>query len=386
MLKDAHFQTSQKIISFFQFALLIFSAPLALLTSDNISATLLGVIFSLIGLIELVVIAYLSSLRAEALLYARQINRIRSIVYTSGIVGRKKEEIHNNKILLSQDRKPEYFDTNQFLYIVIVLGMFSAFYVSFGVYKFLPHFLSCKNVLYLLISCACAVIMGAFSLLIYLTVCNKNENGSIYFKRRIGVDIDGVLNKHEETFVEICNQLNKTSLKVTDITSLPVHYTEKISLAQEQNVFKTKEYWERQIPEDNVEHYLIQEIKNKYGYKPYIFTLRDWNVCQNISGEKVSYNIKRETKKWLKKIGIKYKKIRFEKGNVDRPVSLFHLKYWTRFHFFVEDNTVNAEKLSHICEYVFLLNHNYNQDDSLPYNVIRVSNWKEIYEWIKKLC
>ena len=88
MLKDAHFQTSQKIISFFQFALLIFSAPIALLTSDQISRAVLGTVFIVIGIIEVLVIAYLSSLRTEALLYARQINRIRNVIYSDGVLGK----------------------------------------------------------------------------------------------------------------------------------------------------------------------------------------------------------------------------------------------------------------------------------------------------------
>ena len=51
----------------------------------------------------------------------------------------------------------------------------------------------------------------------------------------------------------------------------------------------------------------------------------------------------------------------------------------------MEDNYDNAEKLSHICEYVFLVDHLYNQTKEMPYNIIRVSNWKEIHSWIKKL-
>lgn len=91
MLKDAHFQTSQKIISFFQFALLIFSAPIALLTSNQITRLVLGCVFVVIGLIEVLIIAYLTSLRVEALLYARQINRIRSVLYSNGVIGSKKK-------------------------------------------------------------------------------------------------------------------------------------------------------------------------------------------------------------------------------------------------------------------------------------------------------
>lgn len=34
----------------------------------------------------------------------------------------------------------------------------------------------------------------------------------------------------------------------------------------------------------------------------------------------------------------------------------------------------------------FLVDHPYNQtENALPYNVIRVSNWQEISEWIKNM-
>ncbi len=396
MLKDAHFQTSQKIINFFQYALLIFTAPLALLTSDGISNALIGFIFCFIGIIELIVIAYLSSLRIEALQYARQINRIRSVVYSEKTIGDNVEEIHNRKILFSQDKKPDYQERSQFKYIVYVLGGFSMFYSSLGMYKLLSYssFIKKNNlrdaVIYAVIY---AGVMMFLVMLVYWLVCVRSENGTEYYARIIGVDIDGVLNKHEETFVDICNQINGTHLNKLDITTLPVHDGGKITLQEEQNVFKTKEYWEKQIPTEGAVHYLVEEIRNKYGYKPYIFTWRDWSVEKNISGEKVSYNMKKETKRWLKRFGIKYKKIRFEKGNIDRPVSGVRLKYWTRFYFakkykiqyFVEDNIYNAIKLSHICEYVFLLDHLYNRTDNIPYNVIPVASWKEILDWIKKL-
>lgn len=391
MLKDAHFQTSQKIISFFQYALLIFSAPLALLTSNSISKTLLGTVFILIGIIEVFVISYLSSLRAEALLYARQINRIRNVLYSEHILGENVEDIHNRKILLSQDQKPDYNDRGQFFYIVIVLGCFSAFYSSFGAYKLLQSFFpsSC----YRLLSVAVALCMFLISLFSYYRVCLHKENGEDYYSRIIGVDIDGVLNKHEITFAKICNIINETTLSPSEITTLPVHNSGIISLKQEQAVFRTKEYWDEQVLAEGAHYYLIEEIMNEYGYKPYIFTWRDWSVKNDINGKNVSYNLKRETKAWLESNQIKYKKIRFEKGNVDRPVSGFHHKYWTRFffskryriRFFVEDNVFNARKLSKICEYVFLINHQYNQEENLPYNIIRVDNWKEILDWVKKL-
>jgi uncharacterized HAD superfamily protein len=102
-----------------------------------------------------------------------------------------------------------------------------------------------------------------------------------------------------------------------------------------------------------------------------------------------------QTEKWLKDKRIEFDKIFFEKGNYDKPVKDFESKYQTRFFlaakynikYFVEDNIHNAEMLSHCCKYVFLFNHEYNKNEpiELPYNVIRVSSWREVFDRIKEL-
>lgn len=399
MLENAHFQTSQKIISFFQYALLIFSAPIALLVAEKMSQRVLGLTFVVIGFIEVLVIAYLSSLRSEALLYARQINRIRNVLYTKGILGETIEEINKQKILFSQDKKPNYNDMSQFFYIVLVLGFLSAFYTSFGVYKLIRIFTNFSCIQGILsISLGCGILMLIISFLIYRCICIYNENGTNYYKRIIGVDIDGVLNKHEETFVKIFNEQNSNGedsiqISADQIITLPVHESGIIDREREQRVFKTVDYWEKQVLTDDAKQYLIEEIRNKLGFKPYIFTWRHWKVKETLTGKNTCFCMKRHTKKWLRKNKIKFKKIFFEKGNVDRPISLWSAKYKTRYYYaqkyriryFVEDNYDNAEKLSHICEYVFLVDHAYNQTKDMPYNIIRVSDWKEIHSWIKKL-
>lgn len=210
-----------------------------------------------------------------------------------------------------------------------------------------------------------------------------------------------LLNKHEEQFANIYNKLicskhGKQELEASDIKTFPVSKSGIISREDEQEVFKRCEYWDTMPENTDCNTYLTQEIRNKLGYKVHIFTLRDWNVCYKVSGEKVEkYSIKKQTKKWLKDKGILYDKIYFEKGNINRPVKAFDTKYKTRFFFssqqnikyFVEDNIHNAEKLSHICKYVFLFNHGYNENESieLPYNVIRVSSWSEVYDRINEL-
>ena len=393
MLKDAHFQTSQKIISFFQYALLIFSAPLALLTSDQISRAVLGTVFVAIGVIEILVVAYLTSLRSEALMYARQINRIRSVLYSNKLLGEDLKDINNKKIMLSQDKKPDYKDKGQFIFIVLVLGAFAAFYCSFGTYKLLTNYYGFDNIKRIvLVSLASGMALFLISYFVYCYICISNENGTAYYKNIIGVDIDGVLNRHEETFVSILKQVTNKGICVSDIKSLPVHMSTNVTHQDEHKVFETKEYWEQQELLDDAKECLIQEIKNKLGFKVFVFTWRDWKVKRDINDKKVRFNIQKHTKTWLKNKGISFNKIKFEKGNYDRPISAFGAKYKTRYYYakkfkiryFVEDNLRNAEKLSHICDYVFLIDHPYNKSDSLPYNVIRVAKWEEIVEWIKQ--
>ncbi len=405
MLKDAHFQTSQKITTFFQYALLIFSAPLALLTSEHINESLLGFVFLFISVVGYFVMVYLNQLRAESLLYARSINQIRKNIYNELHKKDKKiTEINQFIVLLTQDKKPKYFDVSQFIFVVVVLGLFSSFYFGFGIYTIihLPG-IYCEWVINnaLLITLLVTICWFALHMITYKMMSNYNENGSAYFKRIIGVDIDGVLNKHEEQFANIYNALfcdkdGRSKLSATSITTLPVSKSGIINREDEQEVFTRCEYWDTMPESNNCDIYLTQEIKNKLGYKVYIFTWRDWDVRYKVSGEEVDkYSIKKQTRKWLKDKGILYDKIYFEKGNIDRPVSAFDTKYKTRFFYsakhnikyFVEDNIHNAEKLSHICKYVFLFNHEYNKNESieLPYNVIRVSSWSEVLDRIKEL-
>lgn len=405
ILKDAHFQTSQKITTFFQYALIIFSAPLALLTSEYISSILLGTIFVLIGLAGYFVMIYLNQLRAESLLYARSINQIRKNFYTEfqnehGDINKTKQFL----VLFTQDKKPNYHDISQFLFVVIVLGLFNSFYFGLGIYILIPlPGIYCEWAVNnaLLITLLVAICWFAWHLISFKLMSNYNENGSAYFKRIIGVDIDGVLNKHVEQFVNIynklyCNQDGKAELKASSITTLPVSKSGIISREDEQEVFKRCEYWDTMPENDECDIYLTEEIKNKLGYKVYIFTWRDWKELKNINGERIDdYSMEMQTEKWLKDKRIEFDKIFFEKGNYDKPVKDFESKYQTRFFlaakynikYFVEDNIHNAEMLSHCCKYVFLFNHEYNKNEpiELPYNVIRVSSWREVFDRIKEL-
>lgn len=82
MLSQAHFQASKRMTSFFQYALLILSAPMIILKVEIKNDLLIGGIFFSIGVVGTLIMLYLLQLRAETILYARSLNRIRNEVYT----------------------------------------------------------------------------------------------------------------------------------------------------------------------------------------------------------------------------------------------------------------------------------------------------------------
>jgi uncharacterized HAD superfamily protein len=109
------------------------------------------------------------------------------------------------------------------------------------------------------------------------------------------------------------------------------------------------------------------------------------------------------TKEWLKKNGIKYDKLIIEEGNdfsSDPRIvfrNRFDLARKKKIRFFVEDDLEKALKLSFICDVVFLISHPYNLPGAdlseeqnkmrkeLPSNIIRVKNWDEIYQCVRRL-
>ena len=393
VLKDAHFQTSQSITTFFQYVILIFSAPLVLLSNDKIETAVLSFVFVVISLVGFFILLYLSQLRCEALLYARNINKLRNSLYTYSLTGCNQEKIHSIKVMLSQEKKPKYSNWAQFGFIVWALGLLNSFYMGYGMYNLiqLPGFY-CKVVIdnVVIVSNIIALIFLALHFVAHKVISIRNENGSDYFNRIIGVDIDGVLNDHEAQFVAINNEVNELKISQSDITTLPVHKSKIIPVENERRVFAQQKYWDKMPVRSDVAINLIEEIKNKLGYKVYLFTWRDWSLPNS------KENIKYITKKWLKNHHIKHDKLKFEKGNYDRSVTAFSNKYRARYYYsskyniryFVEDSLENAVRLSQICEYVFLINHGYNHVDKefkMPYNIIRVNDWDEILSWIKKL-
>jgi len=299
---------------------------------------------------------------------------------------------------------------------------------------------SLENIIYL----ALFLILFFLQVHLYYIFTRKVEYGLNEYKQRIGTDIDGVIGYHEKGFCDMYNdkyiKINETKIEPSQITRIPVSKINELSISEEQerDIFNDKNYWiNMPIMEGAVQ--TIEKIHNIFGYEVYFFSWRDWGNELN-KHCKETFDIKKITVNWLKINGIHktnkikeivnkkllskeyhmfhastdssekkvheekisklvfnkylYKKLYLEKGNYNLPVGIKGSLYKNRYYFsqswkikyFVEDEPLKAIKLATICQYVFLIEHPYNMDcNNLPFNVIKVKSWPEIYDKIKEL-
>lgn len=375
-ISEAHFQVSHKITTFFQYAILLLSAPLALFGVVNEKAVeLIPYVFLCISVVGFFIIMYLTSLRNESLQYARTVNQIRNTLYSMS-----QSPINDGSIvMLTQKHKPSYFDSAQFIFIVLALGLLESFYFGYAILELLTVFGEWRW-----IGLFAGILFFLIVLLTYRLQTLYAETGRQYYKQILGVDIDGVLNLHEKNFVRFYNSINNADIKEEDIISIPVYKSGIISEENERKVFQNRDYWNT-LEADRQAVEKIKRIQNSLGYKIEVFTWRAW--------ENFVPDINKLTKDWLKNNNIIFDKLKFEKGNYDIPIGTNKSQYRNRFYYakthkikyFIEDEPIKAIKLSQICRYVFLIKHKYNETAKLPYNVILVNDWCEIYEKLKEM-
>lgn len=403
-ISDAHFNVSHRITSFFQYMLAIYAAPLILFNVDiNIGVELKGYVFLFIAVIGFFVCMYANQLRCESLLYAHTVNGMRSYFYDTYASFDDKQNRY--MVLPIQSKKPPYIDTHQFSWIVYTSVLINAGYLIYGIsqlkdsirglyiglmdYSGSSEIIKNSNEGYILLAIFLMVIFIQY--IVYRLLTRRVESGCTLFKHRIGIDIDGVQNEHEQQFCNIYNELFSKELMADQITEIPVHKIADagVSEKEERVVFNKKKYWEEMPAKDELAEYL-SKIQNILGLEAYVFTWRPWGIGEEEGHDK--FDIEQITRDWLKKCGIKYKDIFFEKGNYNAPINMRKAIFKNRFYYahkyklkyFVEDDLPKAIKMASICQYVFLMDHAYNKAE-LPFNVIRVSGWAEIYDKLKAL-
>lgn len=285
----------------------------------------------------------------------------------------------------------------------------------------------------------CALILIILHLKIYTLYAHHRETE--YLRSNIiGVDIDGVLNEHRKPFCDFLFKKTKKNIAPSDINVYPVHEHPTLNVHEDEAraVFNEPQYWYSMLGDLTASYYL-NKLRNMFRLKVHIFTYRAWpdirrkekipsliknflKYCQCVTLRKVIFHLiihipvikhllvyfkeeplKQITTEWLAKNNIKYDKFLFERGNdsTSDPIGEFRNRMFmakkNKIKFFVEDDVEKAKKLSYICDIVFLVSHPYNEPDdkishylnelrrNLPTNIIRVDNWLEIFQHIRRL-
>lgn len=409
----AHFNSAERVTSFFRYILIIYSAAIILLVNANEKFNnIFPYIFIAISIVGFFILMYLIQLRNESILYARTLNGIRRYFYDMYF---KEGHLISTRynILPLQTQKPPFWDTEQFIWIFLSLVIINSLFFAYGlfllgnIYYNYFHWFIVKllnfdeTLLPILQFVILSIIIISFAYLqyrSYLKITKKQESSLFFYEHILGVDIDGVLNEHEEHFCNIFNKLYENrNIEKHQITKIPVHLViNDITENEERKVFNTKEYWESMPSRKDINK--LNHIREQLGYKINIFTWRDWGKIIKDGKKEIIFDVEEITKRWLKKNNINYDKLYFEKGNLHNPVTSNETLYKNRFYickkykvkYFVEDDLDKAIILANICKVVFLIDHLYNQNDNnqfniLPHNVIRVKGWEEIFEYLKKL-
>lgn len=429
-IAQAHFKSIETITTFFRYYLLIMAIPISFITifpqvstdtqqilnkfQDHKLFVIIVLFLVLMGGIG--VFCYITSLRLDTLLYARVINSIRKYFYdASNFDISLKLQM---RVLPQSSKLPSYYEKSYFLPVVFVFGIINALYSSLACYVLF------KNYLYLIIN---IILILVLHLLIYFWYAWHREIA--YLKSDIlGVDIDGVLNKHREKFCSLLYKKSGKAIKPEEITVIPVHEHPRLGVTREdeRKVFNDPRYWvDMDVIENAAES--IRKINNMLKLKIYVFTHRPWpdnpdkeklidNIkeflrhCQKISLMKILLKIiirihimrkvlflfkekplKQITKEWLERNNFRCNEFIFERGNdySSDPRGKFYNRFYIArkkvIRFFVEDDIEKAIKLSYICDIVFLLKQPYNRKRTgIPNNIIPVNSWDEIFKKIRK--
>lgn len=463
-IAEAHFRTIESISTFFKHYLAIVSIPItALVVLFNIGgaqsraiealfrfAWFLFVLFLVVALVGLLVLWYIINLRMDALLYARCINAIRKHFYDKADmeVSLKLQM----RVLPQSPYVPSYRERHYFWPVVFSFACLDSLYALACCLLFLvggnrlsPQQLSMD------VLCDLRVVgafLGSFVLhpLLYFWQTEARERG--YLRSHIlGVDIDGVLNKHRQHFCRLLRQNVQKHVCPNDITVIPVHKCEGLEVTRddEKQVFNDPSYWV-DMPALEGAPQALRRIRNSCNLKVYIFTHRPWPSLEGVSRQeavqaKNTWKRQRKefaervygehwldralgrfrvwtsgltkdqplrlvrprlwfqnrcidhiTKLWLEERAFEYDKIMIERDREDvaDPQAHIHNRFLEarkkHFRFFVEDDLRKANKLAFICDAVFLIDHPYNRDNiALVGNVKRVKSWEEIYQAIRAL-
>lgn len=287
-IAEAHFRTIEAISSFFRYYLLIMSVPIALLsgfvgllsnTEERLDAiddvgVVLGAALTLIAIVGFTVLLYIVNLRMDVVLYARTINSIRKHFYDQAEIS--VEEKLRTRVLPQSPSQPSYFEPDYFLPVVAAFALLDTFYLVAGLIL-----LSGTSLVDFSLGAPPGWVWAGTVLLpahyvAYRRYAKHREHAYLR-SYSIGVDIDGVLNKHRQHFSRLLQDKVGKHLDPENITTIPLHDDPRQGVTREDErvVFNSPEYWADMPALEGAAENLAR-LKNAFRLKVHIFSHRAW--------------------------------------------------------------------------------------------------------------
>lgn len=287
---EAHFKTIDAISSFFRYYLIVMSLPatavafflstekkdtghLVFLDLSSQVEPLLGFALIIIAGVGLFLLLYVMNLRMDGILYARTVNAIRKYFYDESnldLVSRQQL-----RVLPQSQYQPPYFEGRYFLPVVFTFVFLDTAYFFAGIslwnHSWIDQYLPPLAIL----SIGCFVILHH---LFYCSYARHREHGYLTTSA-IGIDIDGVLNKHREKFCEIFEQKTGRSIKPEQIQRLPVRDNKGLGVNEDEEmaVFHDPSYWTKMDVVNGAQQNL-RRLRNELNLKIHVFSYRPWPV------------------------------------------------------------------------------------------------------------
>jgi hypothetical protein len=243
-ISQAHFKTIETISIFFRHYLLVMSFPI-IVAGFFVQVReptkyfaqyyqIFASILIIIAAIGVCMLGYIIVLRMDGVLYARTVNGIRKYFYNK--INKDFESIIKTKVLPYTTTRPPYYEPVFFSPVVFCFIIINTFYFVFGITLWIFNGeigIISKN-LFTIKPIIGFFVFILFQWLLYIYYYARNRETSYLKSSIIGVDIDGVLNKHKEKFCELLKKNTGKDLLPENITIIPVHENVKLNITKEE--------------------------------------------------------------------------------------------------------------------------------------------------------
>lgn len=358
-LTDAHFRVSERTTSFFQYLLVILSAPVLLIAAEKeLTQLLQGFIYCTVGVIGSLILLYLSQLRFEAILYARSVNRLRNLILQQmGDINSSNTDPH---ILYIQSKIPPYVDLYQFIWVYLAVSLINSLYITYGssllLSNFQPFYVTIGLILIFMVS-------FILSFLMYTYIGRRMSEERNFFENRVGLNLSCVI---DNTFIKTTNsskeKLHK-EIKTYDIFGVDI------------KVLSSKQIWNELEFDKNFENLVskIQQSGNRVllynNIQKYNFSLIDClKIKKVIRQSKIPKIIQRSL---IGSISLQKRSLHYDiHKNLSKFCEIKKIKY------FVTNDISDIKHVANICKKILFIG---DQELTQYFNVIKIDTLNDIF-------